>query len=97
MAAVAQIRSLAQELPHRTSAAEQQQQQKPEQIKQPQVLDGENVILFFSLTAAPAAYGSFQARGRMRAAPPSLYHSHGKARSEPHLQPTLQLTAMPDP
>ena len=58
MAAVAQIRSLAQELPHRTSAAEQQQQQKPEQIKQPQVLDGENVILFFSLTAAPAAYGS---------------------------------------
>ena len=26
-----------------------------------------------------------------------LRHSHSNARSELHLQPTLQLTAMPDP
>ena len=26
-----------------------------------------------------------------------LYHSHSNARSEPHLQPMLQLVAMPDP
>ena len=28
---------------------------------------------------------------------PALRHSHGDARSEPHLQPTLQVAAMLDP
>ena len=52
---------------------------------------------FFFLTAAGAAYGSSWARGQMRAAAAGLYHSHSKAGSQPHLQPTLQLVAMPDP
>ena len=45
------------------------------------------------------AYGSSQARGRFGAAAASLYHSHshGIERSEPHLRPTPQLAAMPDP
>ena len=47
--------------------------------------------------AAPAAYGSSQARGRIKAAPVSLPHSHSNARSKPCLRPTPQLTAMPDP
>ena len=42
--------------------------------------------------AVPMAYGSSQARGRIRAVAASLYHNHSKARSEPHLQPTPQLT-----
>ena len=32
-------------------------------------------------------------RNRIRAVAASLYHSHHNARSEPHLQPTPQLTA----
>ena len=55
--------------------------------------------LFFSggvlFRATPAAYRSFQARGRTGAIAAGLCHSH--ARSEPRLQPTFQLTAMPDP
>ena len=47
--------------------------------------------------AIPAAYGSSQARGPIRAAAASLRHNHTNARSEPHLWPTPQLTAMPDP
>ena len=43
------------------------------------------------------AYGSSQARARIRAVAAGLHHSHSNAVSEPHLQPTLQLTAMPDP
>ena len=42
------------------------------------------------------AYGSSQARG-CEAAAAGLHHSHSKARSEPCLQPTQQLTATPDP
>ena len=58
------------------------------------------IYLFMSLVlfrAAPAAYGTFQARGRIGAivAGPRCSHSH--ARSEPHLRPTAQLTATPDP
>ena len=47
--------------------------------------------------AAPAAYGGSQARGPIRAVAVSLCQSHSNARSEPRLQPTPQLTAMPDP
>ena len=43
------------------------------------------------------AYGSSQARGRIRATGASLRHSHGNAGSELRLQPTPQLTEMPDP
>ena len=54
--------------------------------------------LFFGLLrAAPAAYGSFQARGQIGTVAASLHYSHSKAGSEPHLQPTPQLMAMPDP
>ena len=38
--------------------------------------------------AAPAVYGSSQARGQIRAAGAGLHHSHGNARSKPHLRPT---------
>ena len=42
------------------------------------------------------AYGGSQARRLIGAVPASLRHSHSIARSEPHLQPTPQVTAMPD-
>ena len=35
--------------------------------------------------------------GPIRAAAAGLHHSHSHARSWPHLGPTPQLTAMPDP
>ena len=47
--------------------------------------------------AAPAAYGSSQIRGQIRAAAAGLYHSHSNARSELHLGPTPQPTVMLDP
>ena len=47
--------------------------------------------------AASMACGGSQARGLIGAAAPSLHHSHSNARSELHLRPTPQLTAMPDP
>ena len=52
-------------------------------------------LLFFR--AALAAYGSSQARGRIRATAAGLYHSHSNAGSEPHLRPTPQPTAALDP
>ena len=54
-------------------------------------------IYFFHFRAAPAAYGSSQARGRIGATAASLHHSHSNARSEPYLQTISQLTAVPDP
>jgi len=56
-----------------------------------------SVYLFLLFRATRAAYGSSQARGQSGAAAASLCHSHCNAGSEPHLQPTPQLTAMPDP
>ena len=53
--------------------------------------------LFAISWAAPAAYGGSQARGRIRATAAGLRHSHSNTGSEPHLHPTPQLTAMPDP
>ena len=47
--------------------------------------------------AAPAAHGSSPARGGTGAAASSLHHSHSNVGSEPHLQPTPQLTATLDP
>ena len=49
--------------------------------------------LFFRATSM--AYGGSQSRGLIGAA--SLPHSHSNARSEPYLQPTPQLMAIPDP
>ena len=43
------------------------------------------------------AYGGSQPRGPIRAAATSLHRSHSSTGSEPRLQPTLQLTATPDP
>ena len=48
------------------------------------------------LWAAPAAYGGSQARGGIGAVATGLRQSHSNAGSEPRLQPTPQLTAMPD-
>ena len=59
-----------------------------------------NLTLFFFFLAffraAPAIYGSPQARGRIRAVA-CLRHSHGNMGSELRLRPTPQLTATPDP
>ena len=54
-------------------------------------------LLLLLFGAPPTAYGGSQARGRIRAAATSLPHSHSNAGSQPHLRPTPQLTAMPDP
>ena len=57
-----------------------------------------NKTIFFCLfRATPAAYGGSQARGQIGGAAASLRPSHSKARSKPHLRPTPQLTATPDP
>ena len=53
--------------------------------------------LFAFSRAAPAACGSSRARGRMGAVAASLHQSHSNAGSVPHLGPTPQLTATPDP
>ena len=47
--------------------------------------------------AALVAYGGSQARGPVGAIAASLCHNHSQAGSEPHLRPTPQITAMPDP
>ena len=58
-------------------------------------------FFFFCLFAiswiAPTAYGGSQARGPIGAVAASLHQSHSNSGSEPSLQPTPQLTAMPDP
>jgi len=53
-------------------------------------------LFAFSRTAL-MAYGGSQARGQIGAAATGLHQSHSNAGSEPHLQPTPQLTATPDP
>ena len=52
-------------------------------------------VCFFR--AVPMAYGSSQARGQIGAKGASLHHSHCNVGSKPHLRPTPQLTATPDP
>ena len=52
---------------------------------------------FFFFRAAAVAYGGSQARGLIGATAASHSYSHSNARSEAHLQPTPQLTAMLDP
>ena len=47
-------------------------------------------FFFFLFGAAPAVYGSSQARGRIGATPASLHHSHSNAGSKMCLPPTPQ-------
>ena len=55
-------------------------------------------FFFFGLFGAtPAAYGGSQAKGLIGAVASNLHHSHSNAGSEPRLQPTPQLMAVPDP
>ena len=56
-------------------------------------------LFFFPLLfrAAPVAYGSSRLRGRIGADAVSLHHRYSGNGSEPHMRPTLQLSAMPDP
>ena len=54
-------------------------------------------LSFCLFRAAPAAYGSFQARVLIRAVATGLHHSHSNARSEPCLWPTPQFMATLDP
>ena len=53
------------------------------------------VCLFFR--AAHVAYGDSQARGPVGATAAGLCQSNSNIRSKPHLWPTPQLTATPDP
>ena len=55
------------------------------------------LFFFFFMAPYPAAYGGSQARGPVGATAAGLHCSHSLMRSEPSLQPTPQLTAMPDP
>ena len=55
-------------------------------------------FLFAFPRATPMAHGGSQARGLIRGVAAGLHHSHSNAGSaEPHLCPTPQLTATPDP
>ena len=53
--------------------------------------------LFVISWAALMAYEGFQDRGQIGAVATDLHQSHSNAGSEPRLQPTPQLMAMPDP
>ena len=55
------------------------------------------IFYFLLLRATPVAQVSSQARGQIGAAAAGLCHSHSNTRSEPHLQPTQQLTTILDP
>ena len=62
-----------------------------------------NIVLFVCLFvfaiswATPTAHGGSQARGQIIAVAAGLHQSHSNTGSEPHLQSTPQLMAMPDP
>ena len=53
------------------------------------------IYIYSLFRATPAAYGGSWARGLTGAGAASLYHNN--TGSEPHLWPTPQLIAMPDP
>ena len=52
-------------------------------------------LIYYFFRATPVAHGNFQARGQTETA--CLHHSHSHTISKPHLWPTPQFTAMPDP
>ena len=71
---------------------------KEMEVKTEQILSFYSLFLFFVFSGAtPAAYGGSQARGPIRAIAAGLHQSHSNSGSEPHLRPTPQLTATPDP
>ena len=72
-------------------------QTPPDTVPFSQFTDWGSLYFCFLFSATPRAYGSSQARGQIGAAAASLRHSHSKAESKHHLQPTPQLTATPDP
>ena len=55
------------------------------------------VFVCLLFTATTPAYRSTHARRLIGATVAGLRHNHSNAESEPHLQPTPQLTATPDP
>ena len=55
------------------------------------------IHLFLLFRALLVAYGGSWARGLIGVAAASLHHSHCNTGSEPHLRPTPQLKATPDP
>ena len=54
-------------------------------------------FVFLSFRAIPMTHGGSQARGPFGAVATCLCQSHSNGGSEPHLQPTPQLTATSDP
>ena len=62
-------------------------------------IEDPHTSFFFSglFKATPVACEGSQARGLIGATAVGLRHSHGNATSEPRVQPTPQLMAMPDP
>ena len=55
------------------------------------------IYRFVFSRAAPMAYGGSKARGLIEAVAASRRQSHSNTGSQPCLQPTPQLMAMPDP
>ena len=55
------------------------------------------IIIFFVFFVFSMAYGGSQARGLTRAVASGLHHSPSNVGSKPHLRPTPQLMATPDP
>ena len=53
--------------------------------------------LYVFFRAVPTVFEGSQTRGLIGAVVAALRHSHSNTRSEPHLQPTPQFMAMPDP
>ena len=54
------------------------------------------VFFYFFPRATSAAHGGSQARGLIWTVATGLSHNHSNVGSEPRLQPTPQLRAMPD-
>ena len=71
----------------------------PSALRLQSCLQTESLLLFIFcfFRATPEAYGGSQVRGRIGAAAAGLRQSHSNLGSEPHLRPTPQLTATPDP
>ena len=68
---------------------------EPASLQWPEQLRSDSFFFFLLFKAAPEAYGSSQAGGPIGATAVGLCHSHSTIRSEPCLQPTQQLMAMP--
>ena len=64
--------------------------------KQWRILFSEGALFLFLSFKFPTC-GKWKFPGRIGATAAGLHHSHSNTGSEPHLQPTPQLTAVPDP